>query len=248
MRELRDERASRDGMHRDAFDTMYGTDTAKILSVGALDIPDALLAHANRYEAVMPEVFDFIMDRLQLRHEDYLLVDVGSGKGRALLLASRLPFKGVIGIEISAALTEIAEHNIRIFGEENKRCRSIQVVCVDATAYELPLENMVLYLYNPFDAQVMRAFVSNVEKSLRDSPRKLFVAYHPPLHRILWDESDSFSVLSDTDKAVIYESRCPGVLGSTGPALPEWSIGHPGDGRSCQGCADRDAGACGEVT
>src|SRR4051812_17382934 len=42
----------------DRFDRTYGTDTAVIVRVGRLDIPDGKLEHTNRYEAVMPGAFD----------------------------------------------------------------------------------------------------------------------------------------------------------------------------------------------
>jgi SAM-dependent methyltransferase len=174
--------------------------------VGALDIPDEKLEHTNRYEAVMPAAFEEIMRDVPVNHEDYLFIDVGSGKGRALLLASRFPFRQIIGVEISAALTEVALKNIRIFQDGLQKCRDIRAVCRDAISYEMPAVKTVLYLNNPFDDQVMGPFVSNLEKSIQNCSRKVFVVYQRPLHRFLWDQSKAFRLIRTAERHVIYES------------------------------------------
>jgi SAM-dependent methyltransferase len=190
----------------DPFDCKYGTDTAVIVRVGGLDIPDGKLKHANRYEAVMPGVFDVMIRELGLAHEKFFFVDIGSGKGRALLLASRFPFEGIVGIEFSERLTRIALDNIRIFKDERQKCRSIHVICEDALSYELPPGKAVLYFYNPFDETVMRAVAAKVEQSLRKCPRKLYVVYHRPVHRAVWDGAAGFRLLCTAEQYVLYES------------------------------------------
>jgi SAM-dependent methyltransferase len=204
-RELR-ERVSGARGADDRFDRTYGTDTAVIVRVGGLDIPDGKLEHTNRYEAVMPGVFDAMIRELGLVHEKFFFVDIGSGKGRALLLASLFPFEGILGIEISDRLTRIARHNIRIFNHDRQKCRSIHVICEDALSYELPPEKVVLYFYNPFDETVMRAMAARVEQSLRKCPRKVYVIYHRPVHRAVWDGAPGFRLLRTNEQYVLYES------------------------------------------
>ena len=58
-------------------------------------------------------------------------VDFGSGKGRAILVASRLPFRKVIGVEYSEPLTKIAQENISIFRKHHTIC-DIEAVWADA--------------------------------------------------------------------------------------------------------------------
>lgn len=45
-----------------------------------------------------------ILDRLPLDFEEYTFIDLGSGKGRALLIASEYPFRAVVGVELSPKL------------------------------------------------------------------------------------------------------------------------------------------------
>jgi hypothetical protein len=197
---------TRRGLPADPFDCKYGTDTTQIISVGALDIPEEKLAHSNRYEAVVREAFDAIVRDLAIDHGRFVFIDIGSGKGRALLLASCFPFQEIIGVEISATLTRIAEDNIRIFKDDEQRCHSIRTVCCDGGSFELPLVDAVLYLNNPFDDKVMQPLLSRIERSLAAYPRKLLVVYQRPLHRVLWDRSPAFRLIAERDRYVAYES------------------------------------------
>ena len=193
-------------VEKDAFDAEFGTDTAKIVSVGALDIPEEKLEHTNRYEAVVPELFERIIEALPLRHEDFTFIDIGSGKGRALLLASRFSFRRIIGVELSAALTRTAQRNLAIFKDPAQKCRRIEAVCSDASEYCLPNEPLVLYLNNPFDGDVMRPFVCAVERSFKECPRKVFVIYQRPLHRECWEGSGCFRLVREAERYIFFES------------------------------------------
>jgi SAM-dependent methyltransferase len=194
-------------LHVDSFDLLYGTDTAQIEGVGALDIPDNQLEHANRYEAVDPAAFDALMRALPVAYEGNVFVDIGSGKGRAVLLASRFPFREIIGIELSERLAAQARKNVSIFRDDAQRCGNISVVCADATRYELPPWDTVLFLYNPFDKHGMRQLHANVARSIQKHPRRICLAYHQAVHRSIWDESNTFDFLKSVGKSVIYRSK-----------------------------------------
>jgi len=194
----------------DAFDAKYGTDTAKIVGVWALDIPWGKLEHANRYETVDHEQMAANFASIKIPHRDFVFLDFGSGKGRALLLASRFPFKAIIGIELSAGLVEIANRNLARFHDDSQQCRNIRCICMDATDYQLPEENILLYLYNPFDERVMNAVVSKMETFLRHSAKQVYVLYHYPIHKSLWEKSDFFEPVNvQTQFAVFRNKKCP---------------------------------------
>jgi len=191
----------------DPFDSQYGTETAEIVRVGALDIPAEKLEHTNRYEAVAPEAFDAMMQKLGIRFEEFVFVDIGSGKGRALLLASRWRFKRVLGVEISDRLAKLSLQNIRTFCQQVEGPAPVEVVCGDALEYDLPDENLVVFLYNPFTEQSMRKLVANLEGSLEHRPRRSYVVYHRPVSRMLWDGSDRFRLLDSAERYAVYQSR-----------------------------------------
>ncbi len=189
------------------FDLEHGTDTSGTVDVGALDLPPERADQAVRYQTAIVEVFTEMLERLPGGGENQVFVDLGSGKGRALLLASRLPFKEIIGVELSADLHAIACRNIAIYRDDGQRCNRIRSLCQDAGSFEFPPEKLVIYLFNPFGEQVMREVVSRIEDSLKRNPRRVHVMYLKPLHRQLFDQSEWFEVLQATERYVIYRSK-----------------------------------------
>ena len=97
------------------------------------------------------------------------------GRGAALLLASEFPFKRIMGVEFSDELSAIARENVASFPTEAQRCGDIEIVCEDAAEFELPVDPLVLYFYNPFHEPIMREVMRRVVESLDDDPRPAFV-------------------------------------------------------------------------
>jgi SAM-dependent methyltransferase len=132
-----------------------------------------------------PEAFETLMKLLQIWWEDFIFVDFGSGKGRALLLASEYPFRRIIGVEFARELHAAAQVNIARYQSATQRCCAIEVHCQDATEFALPPEPTVFYFYNPFDATVMKKVLANIRASLEAHPRPVFILYCNYLHREL---------------------------------------------------------------
>jgi len=82
--------------------------------------------------------------------------------------------------------------------------RSIRLVStssIDWTGFD------AIYMFNPFDEQVLNPVVANIEKSLKGEPRKIYVLYLKALHRSVFDKSQYFKVFKQTERYVIFESR-----------------------------------------
>src|ERR1700733_11175689 len=118
---------------------------------------------------------------LAIDFEKFLFIDLGSGKGRALLLASNFPFKQIIGIEFSRELHVSAEQNIRKYSSPEQRCKSIKSICTDLTEFSLPPEPLVLYLNVPCDGLPLVKAVDNIRRSLREKPRPIYVVFMSPV-------------------------------------------------------------------
>ena len=189
------------------FDLRYGTDTSGIIKPGALDIPDDKVEHAVQYQTAIVDVFLDILNSLSISYEEFIFVDMGSGKGRALLLASQYPFKGIIGVELSENLHRIACRNIQIFKDEGQQCNKIQSLCLDVADYEIPKEKIVFYLFNPFDGHIMRSLLLNIEDSIHRYPRDIYIAYLKPLHRDVFDRSAFLQIAKETERYVIYKNE-----------------------------------------
>ena len=111
--------------------------------------------------------------------EDVVLLDYGSGMGRAVLMAATYPFRTVIGVEISPALTRIAEDNLG-WARGKLKCRDVRLVTADAVAYPFPPEVTVVFFYNPFGEDILIQVLDNIERSLDEHPRTLTVIYANP--------------------------------------------------------------------
>jgi SAM-dependent methyltransferase len=173
------------------FDRRYGVNTAGTIPLSALDVDDENWEHGFAYQPTDPEYFEPTVGQLPIEFEKFTFVDVGSGMGRVLLLATEFPFRRILGLEISERLHEIAEQNILRYRHRsvNLKCGNVQAVRGDAAAFEIPNDPCVVYLFNPFQEEIMGKFLANIQKSLRKWPRKLYVVYRTPLLASMLDNS-----------------------------------------------------------
>lgn len=134
------------------------------------------------YQPVPPEQFREIVAELPINFGDFTFVDMGSGKGRALLLASECGFRRIIGIELLPELDRIARENIRKF-QDRGRGAAIELLCEDAAEFNFPADPTVVFLFNPLPKAGLRELFKTLESSLRENPRPLYVVYVNPLHK-----------------------------------------------------------------
>jgi SAM-dependent methyltransferase len=158
------------------FDRLHGVDTAGIVPLQALEIASANKDLGHRYQATSPDGFRSLIDAFALDAEEPTFVDLGAGKGRAMLLASEFPFRRVVGVEFAPALCEVAERNVERFNSPDQRCHEFEVVCADAAEWELPHEPTLVYIYNSFEEPLMRAVLAHLSRSVAERPRRLLLA------------------------------------------------------------------------
>jgi SAM-dependent methyltransferase len=166
------------------FDREYGVDTDGRFDgwtyLSDLDIPSSNWIDGNDYAAIEPIRFKRVLAGFDIAFEDYTFVDFGSGKGRALLLASEFPFKRILGLEFSPELHRAAEENIRRYISATQKCRDIQSLNVDFADFALPPEASVLFFFHPCRARVLSGVVAGIGRSLLSHPRPLYIAYVAP--------------------------------------------------------------------
>jgi hypothetical protein len=132
------------------------------------------------YQPTEPGLFREMMARLPIEFDQFTFVDLGSGKGRTLLMASEYPFKRIVGVELIAELHRAAEENIRAYQAATQRCTQIEAVCADACEFVFPETPLLLYLFNPLPEAGLRRVLQNLERSLEQSPRPVWIVYHNP--------------------------------------------------------------------
>jgi hypothetical protein len=189
---------------QELFDVEHGTDTGGCIRGWSLDVPGEAAPHVTGYQATKEKHFRQMLDQLPIDARSFVFIDLGSGKGRALLLAARFPFREIIGVEISRQLSAIAARNVAAVEQLMTGGPPIRPLCMDARQYELPLENIVLYLFHPFQREVLLAVRAKIESWLLATERELFVIYHRPMHRELLDSVPFLEILSDMERFVIY--------------------------------------------
>ena len=118
-----------------------------------------------RYEATPISFFHSLVRKLDIDYPRTVFIDLGSGKGRVLLLASDYSFRSIIGVEISPILCQIANDNIeRYFTHRQRRC-DISVVCKGIDEFDYPelgtADHLLIYMYNPCSESV---FITAIEK------------------------------------------------------------------------------------
>jgi hypothetical protein len=166
------------------FDRKYGVNTDGEFSgwtyLSDLDIPSPNWIYGRNYAGIEPERFFAIFDDLGIRFEEFTFIDFGSGKGRALLMASEFPFKKIVGIEFSPQLNAIAQQNIVRYSSPTQQCRQIETVQMDFAQYFLPPEPLVLFFYDPCEARVLEQVLANLRASWQKTPRPIYLIYVAP--------------------------------------------------------------------
>jgi SAM-dependent methyltransferase len=139
-------------------------------------------------------------------YSQYTFIDVGSGKGRVLFVAAEYPFRKVMGVEFSNALHDDAVANLKRYKFLRRRCADIEPVHADAREFEFPNDNLVIYLFNPFGAEVMERMLENLERSLERHPRHVIVVMLWPEHSDVVERMGIMRVYRKTRRHHIYEA------------------------------------------
>ena len=153
--------------HELSFDILHGTSTA--------------IDAGKRYESSNPVLFRRLIARLPDEARSGTFLDCGAGKGRALILAARHGFRRSLGVEILPDYCAEAERNIAIYLARQPGC-SISVRNEDAAGMKIPDDVSVIYLYNPFGADMIEAVIDRLQESLRRAPRPVWAVYLAAIH------------------------------------------------------------------
>jgi SAM-dependent methyltransferase len=108
-------------------------------------------------------------------------LDIGCGKGRVVAQAARRPFGRVLGVELSpelaAAARQLVENDRR-----RRRCGAVEIVVADVTAWEMPDDVTVAYVYNALAGSALVAMLDRIADSVERAPRQLRLLYANPIH------------------------------------------------------------------
>jgi SAM-dependent methyltransferase len=161
-------------------------------------------AFHSPYQPTEPTLFHEMLARLDIDLAGLTFIDLGSGKGRTLLMASEYPFHRIVGVELLTELHRVATKNLGNYQSESQKCRQIETLCGDACEFQFPAEPTVLYLFNPFPPARLTRVLENLKRSLKENPRAVFVLYHNPLYDELILGSKLFQKHMGTEQYTVY--------------------------------------------
>jgi hypothetical protein len=194
------------------FDQRFGLNTAGTIFNPGLGVTSRNLELCNHYEPCIPECVSEILANLGLPFDDYAFVDLGSGKGTAMIVASTFPFERIVGVEWSSKLAKISRENVHNYRSHWQCCRNSEVIEGDASEYAFPDVPTVVFLYNTFKEDLMRRVLQNLGDSLAANPRPVVVLYYNPVCKGVFAEADFLRLIEiqQTYPAfAIYKSVAP---------------------------------------
>lgn len=165
----------------DDFDRHHQSDTGGLEPLWKLSIHSPNARFGERYQATGEDELVAALEFLAEDLRTFSFIDLGCGKGRTLMVASRRGFHRVIGVEFAKELVEIAKCNL-----SRHQASDVIVSHGDAADFTFPGGDMVVYLYNPFSEEVLRKVLDNLCATAWD---KLYVIYKTPRCASLLDAS-----------------------------------------------------------
>ena len=167
---------------RHPWDTEHGTDTSGLLGGGSLAIGHRHDTFIVGYAGVPPSRFRALLERWQatldgVSLESVTFIDLGCGKGRALMLATELPFREAIGVELNPELAACAERNLTLWSAAGKAHCPTRVVAGDVTEFAWPAGPVLVFIYNSFAPPVTRGVLDSLAKRAATDPSRLDIVY-----------------------------------------------------------------------
>jgi SAM-dependent methyltransferase len=197
------------------FDREWGVDTSGTLEPGRSEVVGPNWLYGGDYQGICASTLYEALSDLSIQCEQFTFLDFGSGKGRAILTASRFPFRNVIGVEYSEHLNETARRNVSRFPKAEKKCKLIDVICADAATFPIPHGPLVIFLYNPFGRQVMGNVVNNVLTSFQRNPRRIIVLYFNAVFADVWKNAGFLQEIRASEWNAIYDTQVHNASGSS---------------------------------
>ena len=186
------------------FDQAHGVDTSGLVPAKHLTTGHAHDEHVTAYYGVAPSIL-----RALIAHwretvpphpiSSYTFLDIGCGKGRALLVASELPFRRIIGIELNPKLAAVARTNADSWICSHSAdptaplLAPIEILEQDALELTLPTTPTLLFLFHPFEAPLLRKLLRRIESQVAEHAK--LVQHSTPVLDILYVNAECASVL-----------------------------------------------------
>jgi 16S rRNA G966 N2-methylase RsmD len=187
---LRDLIKSAIGNFEKVYDRIIGIDITKTESLEDLGISanKGYLYEATRKRHISP----FLKKNSKLFNYNEKIIDLGCGKGSALIALKEAGFKNVSGIEISEKLCSIAKLNL-----QKIKLYDVNIINSDVLDFNQYEDFDIFYMFNPFPGEIIRNVMVKIELSLKNKPREVKIIYMNPKHHTEIENSKIFKKLGE---------------------------------------------------
>ncbi|HTR10781.1 MAG TPA: class I SAM-dependent methyltransferase [Paraburkholderia sp.] len=176
-------------LRRHPIDLQYGTDTSGLVDHLTLHRDATLVGQLRPYMGSQPTIIRRALDTLG-DIAGYTFVDIGCGKGRPMIVASEYPFALALGYDISADLVRIANANAVVMARHFPQRPPIRALHANVSDLQVPSGKAVVFLYNPFGAELMRSLLEKLEAELASGAiQHLYIVYDNPVCGEVFDNS-----------------------------------------------------------
>jgi predicted RNA methylase len=171
-----------EGYTQHPFDLEFGVRTSGLIAGRDMPTGHRHDRYNTAYYGVAPSVFRALIVRWRRCKpvapiDEFTFIDFGAGMGRAVLLASELPFRKVVGVELNATLAGIARRNAARWRSLGRARCQVRIECRDAAEFKFPDGPCVAFLFNPFGAPVMRRLLAAMAEAFAGQGGELDVLY-----------------------------------------------------------------------
>lgn len=176
--------------------------------------------HITAYHGTAPSLFHKLLLRWRDEYalhaiEDTAFLDIGAGKGRAMMLAGEYPFRRIVGVELHPALAAASRENIEHWQASHLHAPKMKVIEDDVMRLHMPVGPCLVFLFNPFGAVLLDRFLFKLRKAFFNRPHQLDLLYvNDEWHDLIATEHPQFKQLwrgrvhlsradADADRATI---------------------------------------------
>ena len=192
------------GPPHDRFDRTYGVETSGSVEKTAAGVTDpAALADAIKYVPISEQVMRHVLGQVTrvVDPPRVAFVDLGCGKGRALVMASWHPFQSILGVELSPNHAELAQRNLTAHLARPRghqvHCRNVTVTCASALHCDLPATDLLIFMYRPFKGQVFQGVLDRLHELAARTGQRIVIAYVCPVERAMLECHPGYHKLLD---------------------------------------------------
>ena len=211
---------------RPPIDIQYDIDTAGVIPASALRTGSRSDLYNFAYAGSQPSIIRQVLVKIpDLDQANF--IDIGCGKGRALVVATEYPFRKIVGVELSPELVETAKMNAMGLHDQFPERTFIDLHCEDALNFDLPEGYNVIYFYNPAYEGLLRELAVKIAVHAASPGNKTVVVYYNPAFGRVFEEHPAFDRYYARRHRMDDDEAAASEFGNIEESVIMWQAGEP---------------------